>query len=187
MKVLISLNDIKDRYDIPFTMEEEDVRPHIISVQNTKLKPILCHDLYTEIETQSPEDYSEVNATLITYIVNYLCSEVYRRVLSFSSSKLTKAGPITFNPENTTQPSDNQIASMLKVIDGDIESYKQELEGYLYKNATSYPLYLDSECYRCKNDTQYMGLSSIGNYKKLSKYLDENEMTSYGHVINPGK
>jgi hypothetical protein len=169
-------------------MQPEDVYPHINSIQNTKVKAILCNDLFTQIlnETEA-ETYTASSALLLPYLVNYVCAEVYNRILLFSQTKMTKAGPKTFVTPETESPSATQIALMMKIVQADINTYLAELEGYIYSNASSYPTYQSSDCFKCLSNKSTFELTSVGFSKRVSKYINENEITNYGDYINPSK
>jgi hypothetical protein len=180
MTLLISLNDLKDRVDMPWATDEEDVKPLIISCQTANLKPMLCDDLYNELITQQGAgSFSAANALLMPYVVEYLCRQVYRRYVITSSVKATKSGLRQMGDTETQNISEATRSLIAKMAQEDSETAEASLKGYLIGNIDTYPLYRDSVCN--KSDRRWgqngeYSFSSVGYAKRKDKAIQSGRV-----------
>lgn len=174
--IFITSDDYKNRVDISENVSARYVIPYAALAQDANLKPILCKDLYDELETQSIADtLTDDNATLINdYIKPFLVFKTYETYLAYANYKSTPAGIISTKGEDYEKASDAAISFMVNMARQNAKIYENELRSYLKNNTDKYPAWAD-QCNCQKEADGTFNITSVGGKynKKDRKYKNK--------------
>lgn len=143
MILLASPAYIKENTVLHYNVDEGYLKPIILSVQNTKVMPILGSALYNEILAEVLADnVSSANEILIKqYIRPVLKWEVCSQYTRVGTYQLRNKGAGSKSGDGFTPLSENELFAAKNIFKDNADYYRLALTRYLKENENSFELY----------------------------------------------
>jgi hypothetical protein len=141
MGKLINYQYLKTETDISQNIDDEELDNPIKRAMES-LMMVLGEDLYNELLDQYPGALSVSNSTLYNnHIKKYLAWQAYEYWITKANYKFTRSGIRIHTEENSTLPTDAQIAALYKDAKEQASKYRSFMLNYINRNINNYPLY----------------------------------------------
>jgi hypothetical protein len=141
--LLLAKADFKDFADLPESLDLDRLRPHILAVQRTRLRPLLTGALYDElvrlVAAATPTaslvaPWSE----LLKEVVPVLACASMARYTPFSQTTATSNSMVRKTSQYSEPVDTRDLARQANIYDGDALSHEVALSAWLTANAASF-------------------------------------------------
>lgn len=161
--LLISIDTLYEWVDIALDIDAEKLTRAIMVAQDRYIKPVLCQDLFEELQAQIDDDNIQADyQNLLNAIAPTLSFRVYARFLNSANIDSTEKGLRTYNEDNSEVISDKRLGELIKQADQDALSYEQDLKIFLQKNKECFSPYYDNCGCDLHNDGYGFKITSVG-------------------------
>jgi hypothetical protein len=139
--LLVTKADFANYADLPESLELDRLRPHILAVQGTRLRPLLTTPLLDELLRQQQLATFESPmgvawATLLKQVVPVVCCAALARYMPFAQNTAVSNGFVVKKSQYSEASDGRDLARMASIYDGDALTHEVHLTTWLKANAT---------------------------------------------------
>ncbi len=137
---LITYAYLKEEVDIPQAIENDALEHKIYQAQET-LRMLMGDEFYQDYLVQYMAGLSGAYLALYAYIKQYVAWQTYEFYIEKANLMSTRTGYRIFTEDNSTPPTDVQMATLIKSAKQKSQYYKILMVDYLNGHASDFPLY----------------------------------------------
>jgi len=141
--LLVTKADFATYADLPESLDLDRLKPHILAVQLTRLRPLLTEPLSTELLRQVAvatvlAPLPAVWAGLLEQVVPVVCCAALARYMPFAQNTFTSHG-LRIKDGQYSQPVEGRdLARMASIYDGDALTHEVALTAWLTAHAARF-------------------------------------------------
>lgn len=139
---------IRDRTVLHDNVEDKLIYPSIKAVQDFKIKPLLGSNLFRKMETIIADDTINTKPAnswylelLSDYLADCICNYVMAEMPESLNFQMYNKGLSTLRDDKSTQPSIQDLYTMIATYTGRGDGYAKATRLYLLQNQSHFPEY----------------------------------------------
>jgi hypothetical protein len=172
--VTVSREDYVNVVDLSDNIINRYILPYIALTEDKHLKQITCNALYEEIIDQITNNtLTPANEALLAKVKPYVVFKSYERYLAHANVYSTPSGIRTYNEEDSSSATQEQISALISLANEDAMVYESELKNFLDANKADYPLYEGCGC-KSEYNTGKFNVSKVGKRQRSKRYFDSS-------------
>lgn len=177
MAKLINYQYLIKEVDISDNIHETKLDNPIKRAQEM-LEMIIGTDLYSEIESQYPNSFSNANTTLFPYVKKFLAWQAYQFYLPKANVQSHRSGYRVMQEDNSVSADGKEMAELIRDAKMWAQTQKEKLVQFLDDNHETYPLY-EYNCGTNKRTGTGFHITSVGGRHKKDCGCNH---CRYGHL-----